>query len=311
MIPPGVCRKFYKNGICKFGTQCKYNHIKGSNTKNVNQEKNKKNLSHNNNTKPTNNQAHNQSKESNLTPNDEIKKIKYQKNDKRKGQISGNRKNRKNTESFKPNYHPTDMRILTTVNTNSFDLSLGNRDVIIIPNLFQSQPNIYQNLLNELQQFNQSNKRSVWKKWHGDSHLIADDGLNWKNDCPIFTSIIDKIKNYFQMDIKATRFNWYQDQTEWKPYHHDAAAIKPEKAKTQNFTVGVSFGATREVSFQHAKNRATVSIPLVDGTLYAFSKDVNVEWRHGILATKHQEDRGRISVIAWGWVDNMEDLQTT
>ena len=26
-----------------------------------------------------------------------------------------------------------------------------------------------------------------------------------------------------------------------KPYHHDAAAIKEDKARTQNITVGVSF----------------------------------------------------------------------
>jgi hypothetical protein len=38
------------------------------------------------------------------------------------------------------------------------------------------------------------------------------------------------------------RFNWYRDLKEWKPYHHDAAAVDPRKAKTQNFTVGISFG---------------------------------------------------------------------
>ena len=33
------------------------------------------------------------------------------------------------------------------------------------------------------------------------------------------------------MDIKATRFNWYKDNQQWKPYHHDAAAVKPDKAQ--------------------------------------------------------------------------------
>jgi hypothetical protein len=41
------------------------------------------------------------------------------------------------------------------------------------------------------------------------------------------------------MDIKATRFNWYRNSDHWKPFHHDAAAVKPEKALTQNFTVAV------------------------------------------------------------------------
>ena len=29
------------------------------------------------------------------------------------------------------------------------------------------------------------------------------------------------------MTVEATRFNWYTDSSNWKPYHHDAAAIKP------------------------------------------------------------------------------------
>ena len=29
-------------------------------------------------------------------------------------------------------------------------------------------------------------------------------------------------------------FNLYKDSSQWKPYHHDAAAIKPHIAKIQN-----------------------------------------------------------------------------
>ena len=28
--------------------------------------------------------------------------------------------------------------------------------------------------------------------------------------------------------LQATRLNWYRDSSEWKPFHHDAAAIKGE-----------------------------------------------------------------------------------
>lgn len=81
----------------------------------------------------------------------------------------------------------------------------------------------------------------------------------------------------------ATRLNWYRDSKEWKPFHHDAAAIKPDKAKTQNFTVAVSFGAEREAAFEHATTKTVISMPQPNGTIYVFSKDVNVIWRHGIL----------------------------
>ena len=36
------------------------------------------------------------------------------------------------------------------------------------------------------------------------------------------------------MDVQATRLNWYRDSSEWKPFHHDAAAMKPDKVSTTN-----------------------------------------------------------------------------
>jgi hypothetical protein len=74
----------------------------------------------------------------------------------------------------------------------------------------------------------------------------------------------------------------------------------------QNFTVGISFGDTRDAEFEHAKTKTTVRFPLSDGCIYAFCKDINIEWRHGIHPVskeKEKEDRGRISIIAWGWTN--------
>ena len=68
---------------------------------------------------------------------------------------------------------------------------------------------------------------------------------------------------------------------DWKPFHHDAAAIKPWAAKKQNATVAASFGAEREVAFQHMRTGAVVSAPLPNGSMYAFGRDVNVEVRGG------------------------------
>ena len=106
------------------------------------------------------------------------------------------------------------------------------------------------------------------------------------------------------MDVKATRFNLFEDSNDWKPYHHDAAAIKPKYAKTQNFTAVVSFGLERDISIIHAKNDCKVNIPLMNGHTYCFGKDVNCEWQHGVpkLAKRPKKDTlGRISIVAWGW----------
>ena len=74
----------------------------------------------------------------------------------------------------------------------------------------------------------------------------------------------------------------------------------------------------REVGFLHARNASVVSMPQPNGSCYAFGRDVNMEWKHGVLpvrpearkqledATGHDESGqavGRISIIAWGWVD--------
>ena len=103
---------------------------------------------------------------------------------------------------------------------------------------------------------------------------------------PAFKHIVDRMQQYFDMDIKATRFNWYRDSKDWKPYHHDAAAVKAHFAQTQNCTVAVSVGQERECAFQHATTGTVVSCPQPNGCAYAFGRDVNLEWRHGVLPTK-------------------------
>ena len=209
---------------------------------------------------------------------------------------------KKNTESFTPQHSPDDMTIMVGDGKKQFyGNQIKSQDVIVIPNLFCEEEDltIYNKILEEIQQEN------VWKLWHGDTHMIADDKTDWKKECPTFQMVLDRIAEYFKMDIKATRLNWYRDSKEWKPYHHDAAAVKADKAKTQNFTVGVSFGLKRDASFEHARTRTRVKVPLPNGSTYTFSDMVNVDWRHGILQYPPDKyvEQGRISVIAWGKVD--------
>jgi len=222
---------------------------------------------------------------------------------------------RVNTESFDPSYNPPDMRIITG-NRDGLSMELTSRDVVIVPEYF-NEPDTYDQLLREIEECGMEN---LWKLWHGDSHLIADDklqrpdGTHFKDHCPTFTKVIDGIRKYFNMDVKATRFNWYRDNAEWKPYHHDASAVDPRKAKIQNFTVGVSFGATREIAFEDAiegkGHRRVISVPLTNGTMYAFSRDINENWRHGVPPVRGEikNERGRISVIAWGSVPQIADV---
>jgi cold shock CspA family protein len=213
----------------------------------------------------------------------------------------------RNTTDFNPSHTPPDMRIVYQHGGNKFQGSVTVRDVILVSGLFDDQDNIYQQLSNEISQSGLS-QNQLWKSWHGDTHFIADDHLGWKKSCPTFQKILSKISDYFEMNIKATRLNHYNDSNEWKPFHHDAAAVKKDKAETQNFTVAVSFGLEREAAFQHAKTGTVLSIPCPNGSVYVFSRDVNIIWKHGIRQMKSQEyvNQGRYSIIAWGWKKMME-----
>ena len=216
---------------------------------------------------------------------------------------------KKNTESFEPSHKPPDMRIIVENGGQKYKRKYKSNDVIIVNGLFCNNDDldIYNRLLGEIKNSG-LDQENLWKLWHGDTHMIVDDKKKWKEKCPTFTMVIDKIRDYFDIDIKATRFNLYENSLNWKPYHHDAAAVKKDKAKTQNTTIGVSFGLEREAAFEHAKTRTVISVPLPNGSIYVFNKDVNIEWRHGILQMDPNNviNKGRISIIAWGKV-KMED----
>jgi hypothetical protein len=225
-----------------------------------------------------------------------------------------NKKPIKNTESFEADYTPPDMRIQYEYGKNRCELQIQSNDVIIVPDLFRDDKNIYEKILDEVFS-TEYDKNILIKPWHEGCHLIVDDQNEWKKDCPTFNYVINKISDYFNMDIKATRLNWMQKLTDFKFQHHDAAALKPEKAKVQNFTVGVSFGYTRDIAFQvanHDNCRNVVSFPLPNGTTYCFSKDININWRHGVSAIKtdssyiHKPSDGRISIIAWGYTKQVD-----
>jgi hypothetical protein len=230
-----------------------------------------------------------------------------------------NLKNKKNTECFEPMERKVDLRILYDLNKDYIKTDLTDRDLLLVPNLFKDymKYDLYYNLIDEITKYELEKKDSgdLLKLWHGNdkiagTHYIADDKLDWKKSCPTFTLILDKLVNYFNVQIKATRFNWYKDTKQWKPFHHDAAAFDPKKSKTQNITIAVSFGCTRYTALEFSeenknKEKTTISIPIADGEIYAFTNTTNKLWKHGILQEKNYKDEGRISIIIWGWVDNI------
>jgi len=218
----------------------------------------------------------------------------------KENKLDNKKKNKKfvNTENYNPSYKPHDMIVKLILNKDDTN-NLSERDVFLCPNIFTNS-DYYNTLLEEIKQIG---KNDIFKLWHGDTHYIVDDHINWKKLCPKFIEVIDTIKEYFGLDVKATRFNWYENSNHFKPYHFDAAAFDEEKAKFQNITIGVSFGATRDIAFEHAVSKNTISFPLIDKMIYGFSKQVNIDWRHGIpqIHPDNFSNQGRISIIIWGY----------
>lgn len=111
--------------------------------------------------------------------------------------------------------------------------------VVIVPELFGEEDDwdLYYKLVEEMTALQKENVRgSEWISWHEGAHLICKD----PKGSPTFEKVIDKLCEYFGIKRRSigTRFNWYRDSSDWKPFHHDSAAYNQHRASTQNITVG-------------------------------------------------------------------------
>ncbi|KAL7545636.1 hypothetical protein ACHAWF_008986 [Thalassiosira exigua] len=221
-----------------------------------------------------------------------------------------------NTESFDPasTLVRPDVRVwVGSKDKRAFDKPLKHDDVVIVPELFGDEENwdLYYQLVEEMTSLQKENvKGSEWVSWHEGAHLIAKNPAGSKT----FDAVIDRLCEYFRIARKSvgTRFNWYRDSTDWKPFHHDSAAFNPQRAKTQNITVGVSFGARRELSFIRATpldngNKFKMYFPQTNNGVFSFGRDVNILFKHGVnaLPEEEQDGKGRISIILWGLADGV------
>lgn len=211
----------------------------------------------------------------------------------------------RNTTNFTPSLAPPDLRLKFYIPSEVGTIltkQLTVHDVCYVPSLFcgGKDTTMYEKILKEVKSAS-SKQDELFVEWHGDSHVIANDkvGENWKSKCPTLLSVIKTMETFFDFTVNATRVNWYRPESDdWKPYHHDRAAFTP--GEPQNFTIAASFGCTREIGFEHAKKGTKLFFGVANGSAYTFCRDVNIEWKHGVIPTKEKHEIGRISIIAWG-----------
>lgn len=195
------------------------------------------------------------------------------------------------------------MRIITAPPRRRYGMPLKHDDVVVVPEFFCQEDDwdLYYKLLKEMRQSQAQGARGAeWLSWHEGAHLLSKNPEGSRT----YQQVIDKICDYFAIapGNRGTRFNWYRDGSDWKPFHHDSAAFNERRAKTQNTTIGISFGASRELAFRHAKSGELIYFPQRNGMLFYFGRDANIVWQHGInaLPSAEQDAKGRISIILWG-----------
>ena len=62
---------------------------------------------------------------------------------------------------------------------------------------------------------------------------------------PTFQRIIATLAHFFDVEVYATRLNFYRNGADWKPFHHDSHAYGGKDLR-EDFTMGASFGASRD-----------------------------------------------------------------
>eukprot|EP00929_Paragymnodinium_shiwhaense_P072885 TRINITY_DN369_c1_g5_i1.p1 TRINITY_DN369_c1_g5~~TRINITY_DN369_c1_g5_i1.p1 ORF type:complete len:692 (-),score=144.76 TRINITY_DN369_c1_g5_i1:305-2347(-) len=196
------------------------------------------------------------------------------------------------------------MRIVARELTERYNRPVSHDDIIIVPNLFCEAEdwNIYYKLIKEMRDSQAAHeKKAEWIPWHEGAHLLSQNPTGSRT----FHAVLDKLGKYLDISEsnRGTRFNWYRDGSDWKPFHHDSAAFNHQRAQNQNCSIGLSFGATRELAFRHAKTGELFYVPQTNGMMFYFGRDVNIIWQHGVnaLPEKDQDGKGRISVVCWGY----------
>lgn len=150
------------------------------------------------------------------------------------------------------------------------------------------------------------------------AELVPNNLTSWSQHFKIenpdtsetFNKIVAGLRDHFDVDVLQTRVNYYRDGQDFKPWHHDSHAYSgsvkdrgesdgTERKTKEDFTMGVSFGASRQLDFKHPETGLVFSFPQNNGDVFAFDAEVNKLFMHGVpKAPSVTSDR--ISVICWG-----------
>jgi hypothetical protein len=140
------------------------------------------------------------------------------------------------------------------------------------------------------------------------NELKNNNKINWskhqKFENPTFSKtfleLVKLVSTHFKITPLETRLNYYRNGLDWKPYHHDSHAYQDRVR--EDFTIGISLGFSRELSFVHEETGNKFNFPQNNGDVFAFNKEINSKFMHGIpkISGIPPPNSDRISIIVWG-----------
>jgi hypothetical protein len=90
-------------------------------------------------------------------------------------------------------------------------------------------------------------------------------------------------------------------------------AYENDKPSIRNITVGISFGAERDLSLEkheglnRNKLEARISIPQSNNCICTIGRDVNIRFKNGLVQSANNTGGGTIAIIIWGQVQNVKE----
>eukprot|EP00398_MALV-I-01_sp_L67-1_P000844 gene844-869_t len=107
-----------------------------------------------------------------------------------------------------------------------------------------------------------------------------------------YRDVIVQGMKHFRAEPLRSIVNFYRNGDDSTSFHSDQYPLG------EDITVGVSFGASRPLLFEHMETQQRFTFPQDNGDCFAFTKEINFTFRHAV--PKQANVGGRLSIIFWG-----------
>jgi len=164
-------------------------------------------------------------------------------------------------------------------------------------------------------------KAIPYRRGHGHPACVVEEELL---SSPTYRYVVAVLRQIFRIRVAYSIVHLYATGQDWTEYHRDkfsndgnrmhaasvcllrnagesTPALSVRKPEAHDVTVGVSFGAERELRFKHLETGLEFGFPQRNGDVFAFTTPVNTAFQHCIPQKFPLSSTGpRISVILWG-----------